>query len=166
MMESLIHECDNAGYIRELTGSILPDGALANAYACQDGMVLIAANQDTVFRRLAEAMGSPQLAHDPRYSTHGARGAHRAELDRLVDNWTRTMTVEATVWLINKFGVPVGRIYRAPDSLEDEHFKSRESIARIPHKISGPLAMRNVAPKRSAIHGEVRPADLERRGII
>ena len=190
MMESLITEYDKASYIRERTGAILPNVAPANAYTCTDGMVLIAANQDTVFRRLADAMGRPELADDPRYATHSGRGANQAELDGLVDAWTRTMTVDAAIWLMNKFGVPVGRIYRAPDMLEDEHFKAREAIVRIPHKIFGTLAMQNVAPKLSATPGQVRSvgpdlgehndeiyrsmlgftdarlADLARRGII
>jgi formyl-CoA transferase len=119
-------------------------------------MVLIAANQDAVFRRLAEAMDRPELAQDARYMTHGARGANQVELDRLVDDWTRTMNVEAAIGVMNKFGVPVGRIYRAPDMLEDEHFKAREAIIRIPHRIFGSLAMQNVAPRLSATPGEVR----------
>jgi formyl-CoA transferase len=161
MMESLVTEYDKANYIRERTGAILPNVAPANAYTCSDGMVLIAANQDTVFRRLAEAMGRLELAEDPRYATHSARGAHQVELDKLIDDWTRTMTVEAAIWLMNKFGVPVGRIYRAPDMLVDEHFAAREAIVRIPHKIFGSLAMQNVAPKLSATPGQVRSVGPE-----
>ena len=57
MMESLIPEYQKAGYIRERTGSILPNVAPANVYPTKDGEYLIAANQDTVFKRFAEAMG-------------------------------------------------------------------------------------------------------------
>ena len=156
MMESLITEYDKADYIRERSGAILPNVAPANAYHCSDGMVLIAANQDSVFRRLAEAMGRPELADDERYATHGARGANQVELDQLIDNWTRTMTVEAVIWSMNQFSVPVGRIYRAPDMLTDPHFKARDAIVRIPHKMFGALAMQNVAPKLSATPGQVR----------
>ncbi len=158
MMESLVTEYDKANYTRERTGAILPNVAPANAYACTDGMLLIAANQDTVFRRLADAMDRPDLKNDPRYATHGARGANQVELDALVDDWTRTMTVDAAIARMNAFGVPVGRIYRAADMLEDAHFKARDSIVRIPHKIFGSLAMQNVAPKLSATPGQVRSA--------
>ena len=92
MMESLITEYDKAGYVRERTGAILPNVAPSNVYRTADGMVLIAANQDTVFSRLAEAMGQPDLATNPKYSSHGARGAHQAELDALVESWTSTLT--------------------------------------------------------------------------
>lgn len=190
MMESLITEYDKADYIRERTGAILPNVAPANAYRCSDGMVLIAANQDSVFRRLAKAMDRPELAGDSRYATHSARGANQVELDQLIDDWTRNLTIEAVIGLMNKFAVPVGRIYRAPDMLEDPHFKARDAIVRIPHKIFGTLAMQNVAPRLSATPGRIRSpgpelgehndeiyrgllgfdeaklADLQRRGIV
>jgi len=156
MMESLITEFDKVGYIRERTGAILPNVAPSNVYKTSDGMVLIAANQDTVFSRLAEAMGQPGLAQDPKYSTHGARGAHQAELDALVESWTSTLTTRAVLDAMDQFGVPAGLIYRAPDMLEDPHFKARDAIVSVPHPDFGELRMQNVAPKLSETPGAVR----------
>ncbi len=84
MMESLITEYDQTGYVRERTGAILPNVAPSNVYPARDGLVLIAANQDTVFRRLCEAMEQPALADDARYVSHQSRGAHQRELDELI----------------------------------------------------------------------------------
>jgi formyl-CoA transferase len=156
MMESLVTEYDKAGYVRERTGAILPNVAPSNVYRTADGMVLIAANQDTVFSRLAEAMGQPDLATSPQYSTHGARGAHQAELDALVEAWTSTMTTRAVLDAMDKYGVPAGLIYRAPDMLEDPHFKARDAIVSVPHPDFGELRMQNVAPKLSETPGAVR----------
>jgi len=156
MMESLVTEYDKVGYIRERTGAILPNVAPSNVYKTRDGMVLIAANQDTVFSRLAEAMGQPGLATDPKYSTHGARGAHQAELDGMVERWTQTLTTRQVLDLMDKFGVPAGLIYRAPDMLEDPHFQARDAIVTVPHPDFGELRMQNVAPKLSETPGSVR----------
>jgi formyl-CoA transferase len=156
MMESLVTEYDKVGYIRERTGAILPNVAPSNVYQTSDGMVLIAANQDTVFSRLAEAMGQQGLAADPKYSTHGARGAHQAELDALVEQWTRTLTTREVLEAMDRFGVPAGLIYRAPDMLADPHFKAREAIVSVPHPDFGELRMQNVAPKLSETPGGVR----------
>jgi formyl-CoA transferase len=156
MMESLITEFDKVGYIRERTGAILPNVAPSNVYRTSDGMVLIAANQDTVFSRLAEAMGQPDLAQDPKYSTHGARGAHQVELDGKVEQWTRTLTTRQVLDLMDKFGVPAGLIYRAPDMLVDPHFQARDAIVTVPHPDFGELRMQNVAPKLSETPGSVR----------
>jgi formyl-CoA transferase len=156
MMESLITEYDKAGFVRERTGAILPNVAPSNVYRTRDGMVLIAANQDTVFSRLAEAMGRPELAADPKYSTHGARGSHQAELDGLVEAWTQTLGTRTVLDLMDRFGVPAGLIYRAPEMLEDPHFEARQAIVSVPHPDFGELRMQNVAPKLSETPGAIR----------
>ena len=156
MMESLVTEYDKVGYIRERTGAILPNVAPSNVYRTRDGMVLIAANQDTVFSRLAEAMGQPSLATDPRYSTHGQRGANQIELDALVDAWTQAHTTGEVLELMERYGVPAGLIYRAPEMLEDPHFQARQAIVTVPHPDFGQLRMQNVAPKLSETPGGVR----------
>jgi len=155
MMESLITEYDKVGFIRERTGAILPNVAPSNVYKTKDALVLIAANQDTVFSRLCEAMGRPDLATNPKYSSHGARGANQAELDALVERWTRTMTTRDVLDLMDKFGVPAGLIYRAPEMLDDPHFKARNAIITTQHPEFGELRMQNVAPKLSVTPGGV-----------
>ena len=156
MMESLVTEYDKVGFIRERTGAILPNVAPSNVYRTSDGMVLIAANQDTVFSRLAEAMGQSGLATDPKYSTHGARGANQVELDALVERWTQTQATRQVLDLMDRFGVPAGLIYRAPEMLDDPHFKAREAIVTVPHPDFGELRMQNVAPKLSETPGAIR----------
>ena len=161
MMESLITEYDKVGFIRERTGAILPNVAPSNVYKTSDGLVLIAANQDTVFGRLAEAMGQPGLASDPRYATHGARGANQQELDAMVERWTQSLTTRQVLDLMDQHGVPAGLIYRAPEMLEDPHFKARDAIVSVPHPDFGELRMQNVAPKLSETPGSVRSPSPE-----
>jgi formyl-CoA transferase len=156
MMESLVTEYDKAGFIRERTGAILPNVAPSNVYRTRDGLVLIAANQDTVFARLAQAMGQPGLATDPRYASHGSRGANQPELDALVERWTQTLSTSEALAAMNEHGVPAGLIYRAPEMLDDPHFAAREAIVTVPHPDFGELRMQNVAPKLSETPGSVR----------
>jgi formyl-CoA transferase len=157
MMESLVTEYDVAGYVRERTGPILPNVSPSNVFDTADGkLLLIAANQDTVFKRLADAMGRPDLAADPRYATHSARGANQAELDNLINDWTKTIALEKLEALLNEFGVPCGLIYRAQDMMEDPHFKAREAIIEVRHPDFGMIKMQNVAPRLSDTPGAVR----------
>lgn len=159
MMESLIPEYQQAGYIRERTGAILPNVAPSNVYPTKDGfMLVIAANQDTVFRRLAEAMEKPELAQDPHYATHSARGTHQQALDDLIAEWTRSIDAVVLETLLEKHGIPAGRIYRAPEMLADPHFQARQAITRVMHPQLGELAMQNVAPRLSETPGEIRHA--------
>ena len=157
MMESLITEYDQAGYIRERHGAILPNVAPSNVYPTKDdSIILIAANQATVFGRLAEAMGQPELTKDKRYATHAARGVHQEKLDELVAAWTRTVDADEIEMIMAESGVPAGKIYRAPDMLEDAQFKARQAIITVMHPKFGELRMQNVAPKLSATPGKVR----------
>jgi formyl-CoA transferase len=157
MMESLVTEYDVAGYVRERTGAILPNVSPSNVFDTSDGkLLLIAANQDTVFKRLAEAMGQPELAQDARYATHSARGAHQAELDAMINDWTRTIPLEELEAKMNDHGVPCGLIYKAEDMMRDEHFKAREALIEVEHPDFGPIRMQNVAPKLSDTPGAVR----------
>ena len=157
MMESLITEYDKAGYIRERTGAILPNIAPSNVYPTSDGsMVLIAANQDAVFQRLTQAMGRPELSAQPEYATHGARGQRQKEIDGIIGEWTRTKACADVLALMEEFAVPAGLIYRAPEMLDDPHFRARDAIVSVPHPDFGELKMQNVAPKLSRSPGRVR----------
>jgi formyl-CoA transferase len=163
MMESLITDYDQRQFVRERTGAILPNVAPSNVYPTRDGLVLIAANQDTVFGRLCVAMGEPALARDPRYSTHQARGARQQELDERVGRWTATLTTREVLAILEKpaTAVPSGLIYRAPDMLADPHFSAREAIVTTAHPQFGELRMQNVAPKLSETPGRIRSAAPE-----
>lgn len=155
MMESTVPEYTEGGYTRERTGSILPEIAPSNVYPCTDGEILIAANQDSVFARLCEAMERPDLATDPRYATHHARGARQAELDALIADWTRGFSAADLLGLMDAHGVPAGKIYKAPDMLDDPHFKAREALVKVAHPQFRNLWMQNVFPKLSATPGKV-----------
>jgi crotonobetainyl-CoA:carnitine CoA-transferase CaiB-like acyl-CoA transferase len=156
MMESLIPDYQFGGHIRERTGSFLPKIAPSNIYPAADGMLIIAANQDTVWRRLAEAMGCAELADDPRFSSHTSRGDNQVELDTLIGLWSAQMTCDELEARCETFGVPCGRIYRAPEMLYDPHFAAREAIVQVDHPVLGPFQMPNVFPKLSATPGNVR----------
>jgi len=156
-MESLIPEYQVAGHIRERTGGTLPGVAPSNVYPTADGVpVLIAANQDTVFRRLATAMGRPELSQNPIYSTHTARGNRQVELDAIVAGWTATIDSRQLVELMADHGVPAGLIYRAPEMLTDPHFAARDAIVQVPHPQFGHVAMQNVIPRISRTPGSIR----------
>lgn len=155
-MEGLVPEYDYIGFVRERSGSILPGIAPPNVYRCKDGHFMNGANKDAIFRRLAEAMGRPELAHDPRYATHVARGKHQAELDALVDAWTRTLTVDEVDAAMIAHSIPAGRVYRAPDMLADPHFQAREAIVEVQTTRFGPLKMQNAFPRFSQTPSGIR----------
>ncbi|MDB5492860.1 MAG: L-carnitine dehydratase/bile acid-inducible protein [Phenylobacterium sp.] len=157
VMENLVTEYDLTGYVRERSGSVLPGIAPSNAYPCASGeLILIGGNGDTVFARLCEAMDRPDLAKDPKFVDHAARGRNQAELDALVAAWTGGRSLEALLALLESRGVPASRVFRAPDMLEDPQYLAREAIVELPHPVFGQVKMQNAFPKLSATPGRVR----------
>jgi len=157
MMESLIPEWQIAGYERQRTGPTLPNVSPSNVYPTSDGeMILIAANQDTVFRRLAAVMGRADLTEDPRYATHGARGGTMNELDGIIAEWSSKIVADELLEMLHAGGVPAGRIFRAKDMFADPQFAAREAIVTLTHPELGEFAMHNVFPRLSATPGRVR----------
>jgi formyl-CoA transferase len=157
VMENLVTEYDLTGYVRERSGSILPGIAPSNAYPCAGGeMILIGGNGDTVFARLCETMGRPELARDPRFVDHASRGQNQAELDSLVAEWTASQSLEDLLDLLQEKGVPASRVYRAPDMLNDPQFAARDAIIETDHSVFGAIKMQNAFPKLSATPGRVR----------
>ena len=155
-MEGLVPEYDRNGFIRERAGSILPGIAPSNVYSCRDGPFMIGANNDRIFARLAEAMEQPELAQDPRYATHLARGDNQAELDEIINAWTATLTIDAVEALMNAHSIPAGRVYRAPDMIDDPHFAAREAIVEVDTIRFGKLKMQGAFPKFSDTPSAIR----------
>jgi len=157
VMESIVPEWVVSNYQRERSGATLPGIAPSNVYPTRDGAwILVAANQDTVFARLAEAMGQPELAIDDRFRTHTARGERQQELDAMVADFTVRYDAHALESLLQDHAVPVGKIYRPADMLSDKHFAARNSIVDTTHPVLGTVPMQNAFPRLSRTDSSVR----------
>ncbi|WP_273847222.1 CaiB/BaiF CoA transferase family protein [Rubrobacter calidifluminis] len=157
LMESTIPEYVLTGHVRRRTGTVLPFVAPSNIYPTRDeDYVLIAGNADTVFRRLAKAVGHPEWAEDPRFATHHARGENMEELDALISEWTKQRTGDEVLRVMGEAGVPAGKVYTAKDMVEDEHYAARGNIVTVEDPEIGPFPMQNVVPRLTGTPGEVR----------
>ena len=158
VMESVVPEYAAMGLVRPRAGSILPGIAPSNVYPCSDGEYMIGGNGDTVFARLCAAMGRAELASDPRYATHIARGERQGELDALIGAWTAAMTVAELEALMIAHSVPAGRVYTGREMLADPHFAAREALAQVPHPELGAVTMQAPMPKLSDTPSTIRRA--------
>lgn len=163
LSESLISDWELGGVTRARTGSTLPGVAPSNVYTCADGReVLIAANSDSLYRRLCEAMGQEELKVDERFATHQARGDNTEELDRIVQRWVSTLPAEKLEEVLDEHQIPRGRIYTPEDIANDEQYAARDMIVRKPAPgYSRPVPMPNVVPKFSRSPGSIRTTGTE-----
>jgi formyl-CoA transferase/succinyl-CoA--D-citramalate CoA-transferase len=156
LMESLLADYAVAGVERMRSGPMLPGVAPSNVYPAADGKdIVIAANADRVFQRLASVMGAPELATDEAFATHAARGSNATRLDELISRWTAQRTSAELLDLLSSSGVPAGLINTAATMLHDEHFVAREMILWHENDEFGRFPMNGIVPKFSRTAGRV-----------
>lgn len=157
VLESTIVEYEKCGFVRQPTGTRLPRIAPSNVYRSKDGKwVVIAANADTLWRRLAAAMGRPELGEDPRFATHHARGEHEDLLDEIIGEWAGRHTAAELDTILNEAGVVCAPVYTAEDIYNDPYFRERELL--VPHvdEVHGEMSVPGVVPKLSKTPGAIR----------
>ncbi|MCS7058961.1 MAG: CoA transferase [Meiothermus sp.] len=155
VLESVLTEYSALGVVRERTGNILPGVAPSNLYPTREGRYIqIGANADGPFARLCQAMGRPELAQDPRFATHEARGEHQTLLDQLIAEWTRSLSLEELDRLLAEHGVPAGPVNSAREVVQDPHFRERGTLLEVDTPL-GRLVMQGVVPKLSDTPGAV-----------
>jgi formyl-CoA transferase len=101
-------------------------------------------------------MDAPEMADDPKWSTHAARGEHEHQLDGIVADWTKRFDSDALLELLRQHSVPAGRVYTAADMLTDEHYLAREMVQRLTSRAGIDTAMLGVVPKFSRTPGSIR----------
>lgn len=156
VMESLIPEYSAFGAVRDAAGSALPGIAPSNAYACTDGYVLVAGNGDSIFRRLMEAIGRPDLGHAPDLQSNAGRVARVDELDAAIGDWTRSRPMAEVLDVLGAARVPAGKVYTARDIHEDPHYRARDMILRQQTRDGHTLDVPGIVPKLSGTPGSIR----------
>lgn len=136
LMESTIAEYEIHGRIRNRTGSALPAVAPSNVYPTKDlAEVLIAANSDVMFRRLAQVLRRVDLIERAEFANHTARGQHADDLDVIISAETRKWETSHLLAECQRMGVPASKVYDAADIVSDPHFSARHTIER--HAVDG-----------------------------
>ena len=156
VMESLVPEYSAFGAIREPAGSALPGIAPSNAYRCLDGVVLIAGNGDSIFKRLMELMGRHDLRDDPELANNAGRVARVQELDAAIEAWTQTRSVTDVLAALGEASVPAGRVYTAKDIVEDPHYRERNMILKQKTRDGHEIEVPGIVPKLMGTPGQVR----------
>jgi crotonobetainyl-CoA:carnitine CoA-transferase CaiB-like acyl-CoA transferase len=104
------------------------------AFEASDGHLILAVGNDAQFRKMAEAMGRPDMAQDPRYTTIALRVANRdVLLPQLVDI-IKTRTINEWVETMAQAQVPCGPINTIDRVCADPQVVSRGMRLQLPHQ--------------------------------
>jgi crotonobetainyl-CoA:carnitine CoA-transferase CaiB-like acyl-CoA transferase len=157
VLESTVLEYETTGVVREPSGTRIPRIAPSNVYrSADDRWVVIAANHDTLWKRLAVVMGRPELADDERYATHHARGEREDELDEIIGAFAAQHTAEELDRIVNEGGVVCAPVYTAADIAADPHFAQRGLLVEVEDEVHGTVRVTGVVPKLDGTPGSIR----------
>ncbi len=156
VMESLVPEYSAFGAVREPAGSALPGIAPSNAYRCTDGVVLVAGNGDSIFKRLMSTIGRDDLAQDAALADNAGRVKRVAEIDAAIGDWTASRTVAEVLEALGQAAVPAGRVYTARDIVEDPHYQARDMILTQKTRDGHEVQVPGIVPKLLGTPGGVR----------
>ena len=155
--ESLIPEYGADGTIRERTGSSLPGIAPSNTYTTRDGRYLVlAANGDSIFNRLMQAIGRPDIADDPQFKHNDGRAKASDELDAILGAWSASVTLTEALDILEAAEVPASGINSVAEVFEDEQIQARGSIERYALESGLNLCMPAAVPKLTKTPGGTR----------
>ena len=143
LLENAIARYYVAGEVPGPLGSRHPAITPFQFFAAKDGYVVIAAGNDTLWKKLCATLGAPELVTDPRFKDNALRTENQAELERLLSAALGKKTVAAWEEALGQAGVPCGPIHNIEQVVENPQIQARQMIAELVHPIAGPQAMPN-----------------------
>lgn len=155
-LDELAPVFQQTGQVRHRMGSETHRSVPHASYPCTDGdWVAIACTNDTLFERLAGAMGRDDMLSNPRFATNSQRIAHRAEVNGIVEDWTRQRTRAEIEAICAAHGVPCGPINDIEATLADAQVRFRGSYLEIEHPTLGSLVVPGVFPRLCETPGAI-----------
>ena len=147
LMEAVVPEFDGAGVVRQASGTTVTGIVPTNTYRCRNGKyVVIGGNGDSIFQRLMQIAGHPEMATDPRMANNAGRVAHEKIIDQALADWCARHDSEDILALLEQARVPGGPIYNVEDMVADPHFNARGLFEQV--EINGkPLKIPAILPR-------------------
>jgi crotonobetainyl-CoA:carnitine CoA-transferase CaiB-like acyl-CoA transferase len=145
------------GYVRERNGTETDSSVPHSHYPTADGKwVAVACTNDKMFQRFVQVIGNPALDDAERFGTRKKRVAERETINRLVSEWTLSLSRDQVVARCGEGEVPCGPVNSIADIFEDEQFTIRDTLMRVKDDRVGELAVQGVVPKLSETPGRIK----------
>jgi crotonobetainyl-CoA:carnitine CoA-transferase CaiB-like acyl-CoA transferase len=148
LLDCLPVEHEMLGQVRRPEGNRASYTAPSNMYRSRDGQYFsLVASSNAIFVRLCAAIGEPQLAEDPRFSTNPARVQNLQTLDKRLADWFALHDYPAISARLEEAGIPFSKAYTIEDVEQDPHCIARQAIVRLPDPDYGSLPAPCIVPR-------------------
>jgi CoA:oxalate CoA-transferase len=171
ILENAIARYVATGQVPGPLGARHPSITPFEAFATADGYMVIAAGNDGLFVKLADALGQPSLATNPLFNTNEQRTRHQPALKAEIEAVTRTRPTAEWLLTLERFGVPAGPINRVDQALADAQVRHRNMLVSIDDPTMGTVQMAGNPIKMSAYpdpptRGAVPDLDGDRARLV
>lgn len=127
------------------TGSVMPDSTIYGAFSAKDGNVVIAAQVDEAWKRLARLIGGEELAADPRFLDPASRNANHKAAETYVADWVKAQpSVKACIAALESVDVPCAPVQRIDEVLADPQVIARNMVVEQDHPRLGKIKLGNL----------------------
>lgn len=158
ILDSLYISYDQTGEIPGRVGTINPTVSPSDIYQTQDQQwVVLPVSTQTMFARMCEVIGHPEIPKDPRFATNGQRVIHREALDNFIVPFIKSKTLEEFLNICNSADIAAGPVNNVKQAMEDRHLRERSSFETIwDENLKCHVQMQGVFPKLSRTPGSIR----------
>jgi len=132
-----------AGKLGSASAHIVP----YQSYATADGDIMVGVLNDGLFKRLATALGLPELGEHPDFVTNAQRVENRSALNAKLEARFAERTTTEWEKIITDAGVPCSRINTIEDALLDPQTAARDMIMDLQHPTLGPIKVPGIPIK-------------------
>src|ERR1700732_2971895 len=150
LLENAIMRYTTTGEIPGPMGARHPSITPFEAFSTSDGHIIIAAGNDGLFVKLAQALGRPELAQNPLFTTNPLRNQHQPALKAEIDGVLQRGTTEHWIAVLEKAGIPCGPVNNVAQALAHPQTEARNMLVEVDDPVTGPLRLAGNPGKFSA----------------
>ncbi|MGD9539236.1 MAG: CaiB/BaiF CoA transferase family protein [Alphaproteobacteria bacterium] len=121
------------------SGNAHPNIVPYGAYPASDGYIVLGIGNEGQFRKFLEVAGRPEIADDPRFLTNRLRVANRKVLEPMVEEITRSRTMDEWIAPLDAAGVPAGPINTLDRVFADPQVQARGMVVEVMHSLGFPI---------------------------
>jgi crotonobetainyl-CoA:carnitine CoA-transferase CaiB-like acyl-CoA transferase len=143
------HTLSDGKEIPEQTGHDLPQATVYGVFAARDGNLVIAAQVDDAWKRLAQLVGGAALASDTRFHSPDGRNSNREEILGTIKAWTKSRSVAECTAALDAAEVPCSAVQNIDAVLADPQVAARGMIVEQEHPVLGKVRLANIPFKFS-----------------
>ena len=150
LLENAVMRYTTTGEIPGPMGARHPSITPFEAFATSDGHIIIAAGNDGLFVKMAQAIGRPDLAENPLFKTNPLRNQHQPALKAEIEATLSGGTTEHWIAVLEKAGLPCGPVNNVAQAVAHPQIAARNMLIDCDDPVTGPLKLAGNPMKLSA----------------